>query len=103
MTIGGVIAALFASLYPTLLVSTTDPAYTLTVANSSSSPYSLQVMTIAAAVLVPLVLAVPGLDLLRLPPPGHRPPRTFGRQVDHTGRPGPEPDPMTHFSASADR
>ena len=60
VTIGGVIATLFVCLYPTLLVSTTDPAYSLTVANSSSSQYSLQVMTIAAAVLVPLVLLYQG-------------------------------------------
>src|SRR6478672_3363028 len=60
VTIGGVVATLFVCLYPTLLVSTTDPAYSLTVANSSSSQYSLQVMTIAAAVLVPLVLLYQG-------------------------------------------
>jgi cytochrome d ubiquinol oxidase subunit II len=60
VTIGGLIAALFTCLYPTLLVSTTDPAYSLTVANSSSSAYSLQVMTIAAAVLVPIVLGYQG-------------------------------------------
>ena len=60
VTIGGLVAALFVCLYPTLLVSTTDPAYSLTVANSSSSPYSLQVMTIAAAVLVPIVLLYQG-------------------------------------------
>lgn len=60
VTIGGVVAALFVCLYPTLLVSTTDPAYSLTVTNSSSSPYSLQVMTIAAAVLVPIVLLYQG-------------------------------------------
>lgn len=51
------VAALFVALYPTLLVSTVDPAYSLTVANSSSSAYSLQVMTVVAAVLVPIVLA----------------------------------------------
>ncbi|WP_395729081.1 cytochrome d ubiquinol oxidase subunit II [Nakamurella sp.] len=60
VTIGGVIAALFVCLYPTLLVSTTDPAYSLTVTNSSSSQYSLQVMTVAAAVLVPFVLLYQG-------------------------------------------
>jgi cytochrome d ubiquinol oxidase subunit II len=60
VTIGGLVAALFVCLYPTLLVSTTDPAYSLTVANSSSSQYSLQVMTIAAAVLVPIILLYQG-------------------------------------------
>ena len=60
VAIGGVIAALFANLYPNLLISTTDPANTLTVANSTASAYSLQVMTIVAAVMVPLVLLYQG-------------------------------------------
>jgi cytochrome d ubiquinol oxidase subunit II len=60
VTIGGTIASIFANLYPAVLISTTDPANTLTVQNSASSQYSLQVMTIVAAVLVPLVLAYQG-------------------------------------------
>ena len=60
ISIGALVAALFVCLYPTLLVSTTDPAYSLTVTNSASSPYSLQVMTVAAAVLTPLVLLYQG-------------------------------------------
>ena len=42
------------------VVSTTDDAYTLTVENSTASSYSLTVMTIVAAVMVPLVLAYQG-------------------------------------------
>jgi cytochrome bd ubiquinol oxidase subunit II len=60
VAIGGTVASIFACLYPAVLISTTDAAYTLTVQNTSSSPYSLQVMSIAAAVLVPLVLAYQG-------------------------------------------
>jgi cytochrome d ubiquinol oxidase subunit II len=60
VTIGGVIAALFVCLYPTLLVSTLDPAFSLTVTNSSSSAYSLQVMSIVALVMVPIVLLYQG-------------------------------------------
>jgi len=60
VAIGGTIASIFANLYPAVLISTTDPANTLTVQNSSSSQYSLQVMTIVAAVLVPLVLVYQG-------------------------------------------
>jgi len=60
VSIGGVIAALFACLYPNLLISTTDSAYTLTVGNSTASPYSLQVMTVVAAVMVPLILLYQG-------------------------------------------
>ena len=60
VSIGGVIAGLFACLYPRLLISTTDSAYTLTVGNSTASSYSLQVMTIVAAVMVPLILLYQG-------------------------------------------
>ena len=60
VAIGGTVAAIFANLYPAVLISTTDPANTLTVQNSSASQYSLQVMSVAAAVLVPLVLAYQG-------------------------------------------
>ncbi len=60
VAIGGVVAALFATLYPTLLTSSTDPAYSLTVANSTSSQYSLQVMSVVAAIMVPLVLLYQG-------------------------------------------
>jgi cytochrome d ubiquinol oxidase subunit II len=60
VTIGGLLASLFANLYPSLLISTTDPGYTLTITNSTASSYSLQVMTIVAAVMVPLVLLYQG-------------------------------------------
>jgi len=60
VAVGGTIAAIFANLYPAVMVSTTDDAYTLTVENSSASSYSLTVMTIVAAVMVPLVLAYQG-------------------------------------------
>ena len=60
VAIGGIIASLFANLYPNLLISTTDAANSLTVANSTATPYSLQVMTIVAAVMVPLVLLYQG-------------------------------------------
>lgn len=60
VAIGGFVASLFANLYPNLLISSTDPANTLTVTNSTASAYSLQVMTIVAAVFVPLVLLYQG-------------------------------------------
>ncbi len=60
VAVGGVIAALFANLYPNLLVSSTSAANNLTVANSTASAYSLQVMTVVAAVMVPLVLLYQG-------------------------------------------
>lgn len=47
----------FAGLFPCIVVSSLDPAWSLTIANSSSSQYTLRLMTIAAAVFVPVVLA----------------------------------------------
>ncbi|MGD2080058.1 MAG: cytochrome d ubiquinol oxidase subunit II [Nitrospirota bacterium] len=44
-------------LYPNLIPSSLDPAYSLTAFNSSSSFYTLRIMTIVALVFVPIVLA----------------------------------------------
>jgi cytochrome d ubiquinol oxidase subunit II len=48
---------MFAALYPNVLPSTTDPAYGLTIANASSSQYTLTVMTWVAGIMIPFVLA----------------------------------------------
>lgn len=46
----------FAGLYPRVLVSTIDPAFSLTIYTASSSPYTLRVMSVVAAIFVPLVI-----------------------------------------------
>ncbi len=51
------------------MVSSTNAAYNLTVNNSASGSYALKVMTIAAAIFFPLVLALPGLVVPRVPRP----------------------------------
>jgi cytochrome d ubiquinol oxidase subunit II len=43
-------------LYPNLIPSRLDPAFSLTVFNSSSSPYTLRIMTAVALVFVPVVI-----------------------------------------------
>ncbi|MGD0783074.1 MAG: cytochrome d ubiquinol oxidase subunit II, partial [Candidatus Aminicenantales bacterium] len=43
-------------LYPNLILSRTDPASSLTIFNSSSSPMTLAIMTAVALVFVPLVI-----------------------------------------------
>lgn len=48
--------AFFAGLFPRLMVSSFDPSYSLTIYNASSTEYTLTVMTIAAGILVPIVL-----------------------------------------------
>ncbi len=52
--------ALFTGLYPRVLVSSLDPAYSLTIYNASASQYTLKTMTIVAAILVPIVLVYQG-------------------------------------------
>jgi cytochrome bd ubiquinol oxidase subunit II len=50
-------ATLFVSLYPRVMVSSLNPDWSLTVYNASSTPYTLTVMSIVAAIFVPIVLA----------------------------------------------
>ena len=51
------VATLFTCLYPRVMVSSLDPAWSLTIYNSASTPYTLRIMTIVALVFVPIVLA----------------------------------------------
>ena len=51
------VALLFGSLYPKLVPSTLDPAWSLTIENASSSPYTLKIMTWAGLIFAPLVIA----------------------------------------------
>jgi cytochrome d ubiquinol oxidase subunit II len=60
IAIGAVVATLFASLYPNVMVSSTNSAYNLTVASTASGDYALRVMSIVALVIFPLVLVYQG-------------------------------------------
>ncbi|MFD7728914.1 cytochrome d ubiquinol oxidase subunit II [Kitasatospora phosalacinea] len=60
LTIVAAVGMLFLSLFPDVMPSTLDPAWSLTVTNSSSSPYTLKVMTVVALVFTPLVLLYQG-------------------------------------------
>jgi cytochrome bd ubiquinol oxidase subunit II len=57
VTMAVIIVTIFVDLYPRVMVSSTNPAYDLTVHNTASPPYSLKVMTVVALVLLPVVLA----------------------------------------------
>jgi cytochrome bd ubiquinol oxidase subunit II len=57
ITVATCIASIFVGLYPDLMVSSTNPAYSLTVHNSASTPYSLKAMTVVVVIFLPLVLA----------------------------------------------
>jgi cytochrome d ubiquinol oxidase subunit II len=56
LTIALAVVTLFATLYPDVMPSSTDPAFSLTVTNASSSPYTLKVMTWVAVIMTPIVL-----------------------------------------------
>ena len=56
VTIASCILSIFVDLYPNVMVSSTNPAYNLTVHNTASSPYSLKAMTVVVVVFLPLVL-----------------------------------------------
>src|SRR5262249_31991164 len=55
-----VVATLFTSLYPRVMVSSTDFSSSLTVDGASSTHYALAVMSVVALIFVPLVLLYQG-------------------------------------------
>ncbi|MHB1613845.1 MAG: cytochrome d ubiquinol oxidase subunit II [Actinomycetes bacterium] len=57
VTILFAVVMLFATLYPDVMPSSTSAAFSLTVANASSTPYTLRFMTWVAVLMVPFVLA----------------------------------------------
>ena len=54
------VATLFTSLYPRVMVSNPDFGNSLTVDDAASSHYALQVMSVVALIFVPLVLIYQG-------------------------------------------
>jgi cytochrome d ubiquinol oxidase subunit II len=60
VTLALAVATLFGDLYPKVLPSTTNAAYSLTVTNAASGHYTLTVMTWVALIFTPFVLAYQG-------------------------------------------
>src|SRR5712675_1736846 len=54
VTIASCILAIFTDLYPNVMVSSTNPAYNLTVHNTASPAYSLKAMTVVVIIFLPL-------------------------------------------------
>jgi len=50
----------FTMTFPNVMLSSTDPAFSLTIYNTSSSQYTLTVMSVIALIFVPIVLAYQG-------------------------------------------
>lgn len=55
--IAAAVAWIFMAIHPYVLPSSIDDAYSLTIAQASSTPYTLRVMTVVALTIVPVVLA----------------------------------------------
>ena len=105
ITMASCIVSIFVGLYPNVMVSSTSPAYNLTVHNTASNPYSLKAMTIVVIIFLPLVLAyqswtyyvfrrrVSRDQFVTGPPPAASPPAAPGPTV--TSRPAPRrPSPL---------
>ncbi len=60
LTIALAVAALFVALFPDVMPSSTNPAFSLTIHNASSSSTTLSIMTVAALVFTPIVLLYQG-------------------------------------------
>ncbi len=57
LTILLVVATGVVGLFPNLIPSSLDPSYSLTAFNSSSSPYTLKIMTGVAIIFLPIIIA----------------------------------------------
>ncbi len=57
VTVASAVVMLFTALFPFVMPSTIDPAFSLTIENASSTAYTLTIMSWTALVALPLVLA----------------------------------------------
>ena len=60
LTVALTVVTTFRGLYPFVMISSLNPAWSLTIYNASSTPYTLRIMTIIALVMVPIVLVYQG-------------------------------------------
>ncbi|MGH3541927.1 MAG: cytochrome d ubiquinol oxidase subunit II [Pseudonocardiaceae bacterium] len=60
VVVAAVVVLLFGALYPNLVPSTLNPQWSVTIYNASSTPYTLKIMTWAAAIFAPLAMAYQG-------------------------------------------
>ncbi len=93
IAIAAVVVALFGGLYPDVMPSTTNAAFSLTVHNASSTDYTLRVMTVVALVMTPVVLLYQGWTYwvfrqrvsVGMLPPDRRKPGPAGAAVTGSG------------------
>lgn len=82
IAVAAVPASIFVDLYPNVMVSSTSSAFNLTVSNAASGHYALQVMTVVAAIFLPIVLLYQAWNYYifraRVTAPREQPPRVAG-------------------------
>jgi len=60
LTVTFVVLTIFALLYPRVMVSSLNPAWSLTIQNAASSPYTLKLMTIITLIFLPIIMIYQG-------------------------------------------
>lgn len=60
LAIAATFVAIFGSLFPAVMVSSTSDAFTLTTTNAASTAYTLKIMTWVAVIMTPIVLVYQG-------------------------------------------
>ena len=60
VTVAAAVVMLFGALFPYVMPSTIDDAFSLTIENASSTPYTLTIMSWTALIAIPLVLLYQG-------------------------------------------
>lgn len=85
VTIALAVAGLFVALYPDVMPSSIDPAFSLTVENASATDNTLKVMTIVALIFTPVVLVYQAWSYW-----------VFRRRISVHHIPDPEPEPVAH-------
>ncbi len=56
LAMAATVATIFAELYSNVMVSSTSPAFNVTIGNAAASSYALTVMTVVACIFAPIVL-----------------------------------------------
>ncbi len=56
VAVAATVFAVFRVLFPRVMVSSLNPAWSLTITNASAQTYTLQIMSVTAAILLPIIL-----------------------------------------------
>ena len=87
------VLSIFTELYPRVMVSSTSPAYNLTISNTASGSYSLKLMTIVVVIFLPVVLLYQAWTYYvfrqRISPGDFQMPRLASRGSPDSGKAGP--------------